>query len=211
MISTKIYAPVRRLTKFKFRKDAEFFEQRMVKHPDRSEFHSYPEYLYAALLESDSDVRAYVPQPTELPVGHRAYWPDFYVEHLEGRKLIELKPRGEFDEKRQKLIERAASLYGMGFEVVDNAWALERKTLAENWHVVVRLLARFEFLETPREEEIALAALSGGERSFGDLIDSGDRPRSFLLELATFRLLHSGKISADLQHQPLCLSTAFWS
>lgn len=192
--------PRQRLTRNNFKIACDFRQQRMLKHPFVSEFHSRAEYLFAGLNEGNPSVVSHVPQPFLLRVRGKTYTPDFFV-LSEGsrRRVIELKPRGEMtDEKRIPLINYFAQ-HQIDFVVISNESVFEREIEAMNWLEIVRYIYRASSLNTSDAELIILDRLSNLECcAFGDLVDKGDRGATYKLEIALFRLLHRGILHADL-------------
>lgn len=182
--------------------------QWMVKHPHLTEFHSRAEWLYAGLLEGNAKVISYVPQPFTLQVGKRRYTPDCYV--LEGaeRRVVELKPRGEFDEVLRGPLEAFFAIQGMTFDVVSNESVYERAIEAETWLDIVRVLHLNREMNTVVAEYDVLNLITPGQaRRFDDLVDPGDRPSSRLREVATLRLLQRGLLKGDFTTKPLNYDT----
>jgi hypothetical protein len=195
-----------------FKTACDFRQQVMRKHPYLSDFHSYAEYLHAGLLEGDPAITRYVPQPFRLRVRGKRYTPDCYVEgDGQPRRVVELKPRGEMpDDQRIPLLQYFAH-HGLRFEVLSNEAVIERQTEAENWLEIVRILHLARDLTTSDAEQAVLEQLyRHGPCSLGDLIDPGDRERTYPQEIALFRLLHRGVVQGELTEQPLDYDTRLW-
>lgn len=207
-VRTQSLTPIQHTTSRSFRIAADVRLQWMVKHPHLSEFHSLAEHLYAGLLEGTPTVSAYVPQPFQLRVGKRAYKPDFYVVEGHQRRVVELKPRGEFDEALREPLEAFFELQGMRFEVVANERTYERSLEAQNWLSVARVLYQHRDLETyPLELQVLERVCAPEGLQLGELIDPGDRHETLTAEVATFRLLHRGVLKANLAEAPLDFDT----
>jgi hypothetical protein len=202
-------APVQHRADRNFRIATNVRIQRMLKHPHISEFHSLAEYFYAGLLEGTPAVSVYVPQPFSLRVGKRRYKPDFYVLERDRRRVVELKPRGEFSEALWQPLDAFFAAHGMHFEVISNEEVFSRKIEAQNWLEVVRALNLCRDLDTQVAESSVLDQCQGaGTLTLGDLIDPGDRDRTLETEIALFRLLHRGHLSANLSNRPLDYATS---
>jgi len=188
---------------------ADFYQQHMLKHPYRSDFHAEAERLHAGLLEGDPAVSSYVPQPFRLRVGRRRYIPDCYVLR-DGQRLVrELKPEGRLDAALRDPLTAFFSQQGMCFEVLANEALFERRTEAENWLDIVQTLYVGRDFDTAAAETDVLDTLAGGAAALGDLLDPGDRERTYLTELALFRLLHRGRVGAALADATLDYDTVF--
>lgn len=195
-----------------FKTACDFRQQCMIKHPFLSDFHSRAEHLYAGLRESEVPVSCYVPQPFRVRIRRRLYTPDCYVvSDSQPRLVVELKPRGEMPEDLQIPLTHYFAQYGMRFEVISNESVYEREIEAENWLEIVRILHMSRDLGTTDAEQVILEMLyqKNGGCSLGDVIDHGDRDRTYLQEIALFRLLHRGHIVAELTGHPLNFDTAF--
>jgi hypothetical protein len=195
-------------TSVAFLRSADIYEQHFLKFPAVAICHSYPELLHLALLEGEVIVTSYVPQPFSLRVSGRRYVPDCYVVRDGQRYVLELKPRAEFDEALRRPLEAFFALHGMRFEVVANEAMLARETEALNWLWIVRtLVAAAAFDTASRERAVWERVWAEPEICIGDLVDAGDRIASFTEEIAIFRLLHRGQLTADLTTRPLDYET----
>ena len=193
--------PHQQPTEKKFKTSTDFYQQYMIKHPFLSEFHSYFELLHAGLLEGDPTIISYVPQPYMLRVYKRRYKPDCYVlSDGEQRRVVELRPEGKKKAENEQLALVAFfAQYRMVFEIISNESIFERETEALNWLEIVRILHQARtFITTDAEHRVVEKLRVNGPCTLGDLIDAGDRERTYLLEIALFRLLHRGLIQADL-------------
>lgn len=191
-----------------FKKHTDFYQQVCIKHPYLSDFHSYPEYLYAGLLEGDPSVRYFVPQPFILLLKGKRYIPDVYVERTDRIEVVELKPRGEFEENKRAALTRYFGLKQMTFCVVANETILSRAQEARNWLSIVSCLYRARQLATDTlEDQLYSSLLLRRQGVLSDWVDKGDRAHSALQEIALFRLAHRGLIVLDLAHAPLDYTT----
>jgi len=196
--------PVQHRARRHFRIAANVRIQRMLKHAHVSEFHSLAEYLYVGLLEGTPSVTGYVPQPFALRVGKRRYTPDFYVVDGDKRRVLELKPRGEFNPALWGPLDAFFSAQGMRFEVIPNEAVFAQTIEAQNWLEIVRALNLCRDLDTLAAEEALLdQCQAAGSLTVGDVVDPGDRDSTLDREIALFRLLHRGRLTANLGDQPL--------
>lgn len=195
--------PVQHRASRAFRIAADVRVQRMLKHPYLSEFHSIAEHLYAGLLEGTPSVTCYVPQPFRLRIGKRRYTPDCYVVDGDQRRVLELKPRGEFDEALHVPLVRFFAVHGMTFEVVSNESVFARVVEAQNWLELVRALHLNRDLNTEVAEDRILDRMRDATPvSVGDFVDPGNRADTLYQEIALFRLMHRGVVRADLHVGP---------
>jgi len=186
--------PYQHLTGPRFKIAYDFRQQVMRKHPHLCEFHSRAEHLHAGLLEGDPHVTSYIPQLFQLRIGKRVYTPDCYVASDNApHRVLELKPRAEMDEALQIPLTAFFAQHGMRFEVISNESVFEREIEAQNWLEIVRILYLAREFEDPQAESDVLAILhEKGPCTLGDIIDPGDRERTFFQEMALYRLLHRG-------------------
>lgn len=188
---------------------ADFRLQWMQKHPHLSEFHSRAEHLHAGLLEGEPAVHAYVPQPFRLRLRGKPYTPDCYVAATDGpRRVIELKPEAAMPADQQAPLTHFFAQYGMLFEVIANEAVFAREIEADNWLVIVRVLHQArDFTATEAEYEVLEHLYATGPATVGDLLDPGDRERTYPREIALLRLLHRGQLTAELTERPLDYDT----
>lgn len=203
--------PSQRSTSVGFRRQTDCYERYMVKFAGQiAIFHSLAELFHAALLEADPRVTHYIPQPYSLRVGGKPYCPDCFVLRDGQRYIIELKPRGEFDEQQRRSLEAFFERQGMIFQVLANEPFLEQAVLAQNWLMILGQLHTCRDVLTDAQEISLLDELSlYDSRRLGDLIDPGDRWGSLERETALFRLLHRGLVQADLSNAALDYPTEF--
>lgn len=201
--------PRQQATARSFKIATDFRQQVMIKHPFLSDFHSRAEHLHAGLLEGDPAVTSYVPQPFRLQIRGRWYTPDCYVVSTgQPRRVVELRPHGEMPEEQQIPLTHFFAQYGMQFEVKSNESVFDREIEAENWLEIVRILHQARDYSTTEAEQVVLETLyQRGPCMLGDLIDPGDRERTYLQEIALFRLLHQGHVVGELATQPLDFNT----
>ncbi len=202
------FSPQQHHANFKFKRNCNYYEQRMLKHPFRSGFHCYAELLHAALLESDPSVTTYVPQPFEWRYAKKRYTPDMYCIRDGRPTIIELKPRAEFSEDKLKAMTAFCHLNGLTFKVIANEAVLAQEQLAENWLSIVQVLVQWQEVNTDKQEYELLEQLYLKQSlSLGDVVDIGNRDRWILNEIALFRLAHKGRAHMCLSNTPLSLET----
>lgn len=211
-LANKVHAslliPQQQITSIGFQRKCDFYQQCLIKHHGRSDFHSRAEYLHAGLLEGNPNVLCFVPQPFKLTINGCRYTPDCYVVEGSIRKVLELKSKGIFDDAKRKPLEQFFSLKRMQFEVISNESIYEREIEAENWLEIVKTLYRARDWDTQQAEIFVLDFCNQyTECALGDIIDSGDRETSFSKELALLRLMHRGLLHADLSFVPMDYDT----
>ncbi|WP_152206586.1 TnsA endonuclease N-terminal domain-containing protein [Marinobacter changyiensis] len=199
-VSTASLTPCQHKTKLNLRVATDFRVAQMLKHPHPCEFHSIAEYYHAALLEGDPAVTQYVPQPFMLKIGkRRRYVPDCYVVRDGQVDVVELKPRAEFDEDRRQALEAFFRIHRMRFVVIPNEAILTRRTEACNWLMILQMLVCHQDLDTTQwEQELLETVIRYGGIRFGDRVSRSDRDSSRPQEIALLRLLHQGKLTANL-------------
>ena len=201
--------PHQQKTRPDFKTACDFRHQVMLKHPFLSDFHSRAEHLYAGLLEGNSSIISYIPQPFRLRVRGRFYTPDCYVlSNSSPRRVIELKPGGKMREDLQIPVKQYLAQFGMCFEVISNESVYERMIEAENWLEIVRILHQArDLFTTDAEQDVFEIFHQRGPCTLEDFIDSGDRDRTYSHEIALFRLMHQGHVVGELTDQPLDYNT----
>ena len=204
--------PRQRRATMRFKRSCDFYEYHTLKHPYLSEFHSKAEYYNSGLLEGKPSVTCYVPQPFQMKLRGKWYLPDVYFVDAGRRFVQELKPKGEFPDDKRIPLEQFFALHNMEFQVVNNDDILARAMEAENWIEIVHILYASRSFDTQHIEPkvVAMVAESGEQGCIlGEIVDPGDRERTFDQELALLRLLHRGLLKADLASAPLDYSTEF--
>jgi len=209
LVKTDSLVPCQQATQRNFKTACQFSQQIMLKHPYTSDFHSLAEHLHAGLLEGDCNVISYVPQPYQLRLRGQRYKPDCYVAMQNGpRRVLELKPRGEFIDDKRIPLEHFFAEHGMTFEVVSNESVFDREIEARNWLEILKILHIATTYDTQAAEEMLLELFyQQNEHTVGDIVDSGDRERTYLSEIALFRLLHRGHLKAALSEKWLNYDT----
>ncbi len=187
---------------------ANSFFQKFIKFPYIAIFHSYAELLHAALLESDSRVSSFVPQPLRLLIQNRRYIPDCFYVHKSKRYVVEIKPVGKFEEKFEIPLKAFMSSHGMKFKVVTNESIMEQERLALNWLHIIRTLINAELIQTDEEEMLLVERLSiEGVLEIGDVISIGNRLMDCKNEISLFRLAHMGKVKLHFDDKNIQFST----
>ncbi|MCK2147553.1 hypothetical protein MYE70_00585 [Marinobacter alexandrii] len=197
--------PCQQPTERNFRVATDFRVAQMLKHPTPCEFHSIAEYFHALLLEGDPQVSRYVPQPFFLRIGkrQRRYKPDCYVVRNGFVDVVELRPRAEFDEHRRQTLAAFFQTHRMRFVVLANETVLARRCEALNWQKIVQTLVLHRDLATESiERELLDDVIRRDTVQLGHYVWRGDRASSRPREIALLRLLHRGKLSADLDQEP---------
>jgi hypothetical protein len=188
-----------------------FTQQIMLKHPHMSYFHSKAEHLHAALLEADPEVVSYTPRPFKLTVRAKPYVPHCYVFRSDGNhQVITLKPRAEMALADREPLEAFFAGKGLCFHLISSESIFEQELKAQNWVDIVRTLYLARALDTNGAELLVLNRFyQSGRIRLGDLVDSNDRERTYLVEIAVLRLLHQGVLSAPLSNTWLEFETEF--
>ncbi|MFA0812777.1 Tn7 transposase TnsA N-terminal domain-containing protein [Microbulbifer epialgicus] len=194
--------PRQRHTPVKLQRAFDFRMFWALKHPAaKSEFHSFAEYLHAGLLEGDPKVTSFVPQPYRLRVHGRYYTPDCYVLTNGHRQVLEIKPKGIFDDSLRVPLEHYFLLHNIEFKVISNESILARQREAENWIEIVHTLFAARDINT-HANELGLLRLLQDHREDGlevrEIVDPGDRERTYSDEIALLRLMHRGLVCTDL-------------
>lgn len=198
--------PVQQPTSLELTKSTDYYEQRCVKYPDRACFHCYAEFIHALLLEADPTVSIFVPQPYQMVVNRKRYTPDVYLVRNGRIEVLELKPRGEFEPKKEVPLRSFFSQYDMHFAVLANETVLEQERLALNWLPIVQVLAQahYQGLDTAAQEQRLFdAARAETTVTVGELLGEGPRSERYWTELALYRLLHRHDLQTDLSKAPL--------
>lgn len=196
-------------TKRDFRVATDFRVAQLLKHQPPSQFHSLAEYYHAALLEGDPTVSRYVPQPFMLTIGkRRRYVPDCYVVRDGQVEVVELKPRGKFDEHRCEALEAYFRNQRIRFLAIPNEAVFSRVIEARNWLLIVQMLVIHCELDTAKwEMNLFDRVRQQGSTRLADWVLRQDRSSSRVQEIALLRLLHQGKLRADLTRERFSYAT----
>ena len=210
-VSAQTLTPQQRPTSKELETAVDFRQQRMLKHPFLSDFHSLAEYLHAGLLEGDPTVTSFVPQPFLLRINGKYYTPDCYFIRKGKQFVVELKPDGKFPDAKKIPLEQFLPQHGMTFLVVSNESILKQQLRATNWLEIVRILYSARMLDTESAEREVLQKINNNSScQLDSIVDPGDRERTYTHEIALLRLLHRGLIRADLDTQTLDYLTEFY-
>tara|TARA_R110001583_G_scaffold195159_1_gene369745 strand:+ start:1079 stop:2056 length:978 start_codon:yes stop_codon:yes gene_type:complete len=210
-VSTNSLTPCQSKTNRNFRTATDFRVVQLLKHAEPSEFHSVSEYYHALLLEADPSVTRYVPQPYRLMIGKRRYTPDCYLVRDGQVDIVELRPNAKFDESRGQALKAFFRLHDMRFLVIPNEEVMNRRTEALNWQMIIQMLVCHHDLDTTSWElELLEAAFRRGIFQFGDHVLRQDRSSCRPKEIALLRLLHKGKLAANLTKHRFSFSTELW-
>ncbi len=208
LVKTESFIPHQQESAKKLLRSADCYQQKFIKFPHIGIFHSYAEFIHAALLESDPEVSMFVPQPFLLHIGNRRYIPDCYFVKSGQRIVLELKPRGDFKDELRIPLQAFFEQEQMIFGVVSNENVLEQEILALNWLKIIRVLISAKKEDTSHEEFNLLNRLFEiQELELGDIVFVGDRIGQRKTEIALFRLAHKGKIKLDITDSQLGYST----
>ncbi|MFT7651216.1 MAG: hypothetical protein ACI9UU_000318 [Candidatus Azotimanducaceae bacterium] len=199
--------PTQVKTDLQFLKATNGYVRKFIKHPKLSYFHSYPEFLHAALLEADATVTSFVPQPFRLRVNSKRYVPDCFVVRGSQRLVVELKKDGEMDSSKVLSLENFFATRNMIFQVIGNDEILMQETTALSWLKIVQSMVIHADIDTSRTEEDVLQLIGiRSEVVLSELLESTRPPFSARL-LSVQRLLHRGVLSADLSEHSLYAGT----
>lgn len=187
-------------------RSVDYYEQRCVKYPDRAAFHSYAEFIHALLLEADETVTSFVPQPYVIELGRGLYTPDVFVARQSLREVLELKPRAEFEAKKEISLRALFEQHDMTFRVVANEEVLKQESLALNWLPLIQVLAQADDqgIETDQwEQKLLMEARLHNSLRVESLLPRASRQEAYLAEVALMRLLHRHQLHCDLSKAPL--------
>lgn len=193
-------------TPLKLLKACDCYEFHCLKYPGVATFHSFAEFIHALLLEANSSVVSFVPQPFKLRLAGRIYIPDVFVFSQDGVQIHELTPRGEFDSTLTDALSQFFLQHNMEFKVISNESALDRESSALNWLPIVQVLvqAKRMGLETQKQEQQLIEyCFENDPVCVGDLLDPGQRESQWHIEVALYRLLHQHRLEAHLESKPI--------
>jgi hypothetical protein len=207
----KVLVPAQLPTPRSIKMSNNFFAMQTMKHCEAvSEFHSRSELYFGALLESDVAVQCYVPQPFRitLPSG-RKYQPDFWVKRITGQEIVyEVTTPARRPGRPVKAATRYLESYGMMYRLVETPAIFQRELEAENWLAIIRRLTGFRELELAELMRRILTLVQHlGATPLGYLVEHFEQQRSDEVLVAAYRLLHEGRLGADLETQPISLQT----
>jgi hypothetical protein len=161
------------------------------------------DFLY--LLEFDPDVLLFHEQPVEILYAYKRktgkYYPDFYVERLFCKELVEVKPSSKLRDPENKIKFLAGEEYCRGrgwiFKVVTDE-QIREESLLEN----IKLLNRYATVDVPaefRHYTMALVETNGGEMCLAELI-AGSKDKFGRAAINNiYSLLYHQSLNADLK------------
>jgi len=191
-------------TSRRFKIATDLYLQRFIKYPKIAECHCYVELLYLALLEFNPTVSSFTPQPKKLKINGRRYVPDCFFLRDGEKTYVELKPRGEFGDALRLPLEQYARRKNCKFEVVANEAVLERRVRAENALQMLRVLLSASDEDTSKaEEDIFDQLFTNRSMDISDVVDRDNRIGERHMEIALYKLAHSGAISIDIDKEPI--------
>lgn len=207
-IKVKSLRPEQHASSLKIRRSSDFRSQQMLKFPGTAYFHSLPEFYFACLLEGDSGVIRYVPQPFKTYFKGETYIPDIYWETSDEKYVGELKGNQGLDQQLHTACETFFERAGFVFRIIANEDVLQQGIASQNWGSIVRWLITYKDVDTQLEEDTVLVRLANeGPLRYGDFIDLGDKAYSIPFGTAVQRLLYSGSIIADIDTNFFGVST----
>lgn len=208
-VSASSLLPEEQPTPLKQLKALDTYQQYFVKYPKRGTFHSYPELLHGALLESEPAVESFVPHPFRLRIGSQTYIPDCYLVRS-GVRIVRECNEADLPDKISAPVRQFLAQNDIQWEVLPNSVILEKETLALNWLQIVQTLVSAKGHQTMHAEgEIHLRLAEEGSLSLMMLLDGSDDFEQFDKQVAVFRMLHKGLITAELNKEDLNYHTEF--
>lgn len=192
----------------KDRQKADYFEQKMLKHPMATYFLSRLALLYAGLLEGEPEVISYVPYPFRIRFGKLLFKPDFYVSRRVNDEVVFFHSLGKtipfwFDELSKYLNQN-----NIGLAMIDPPDVFSKEIEAENWLEVVRRLSNDDNnLSLELSNHLMTKAMQCEFFTIGEVIDRSDRNSSLEIEITLLILIIRGKLNATIQHAPLSYDT----
>lgn len=209
-IKAKTLIPVEHATSLKLLKAADTYQQIFIKYPKCGIFHSYAELLHAALLESDPNVETFIPQPFRFRVGSAPYIPDCFLVKNGQRIVRELRSNGTFPDNWKEALHEFLSQYEMSFEIINNDEIYSREVEALNWLQIIQTIASGRSQDTSTlEKDVCFEIARAGSLALIEIISETDDFMQFSKLLSLYRLLHKGKITANLSVDPIHYNTEF--
>jgi hypothetical protein len=211
-VRAKTLSPYQHRAKRSFRIATSYRLAPLLKLPGETigEFHSYAEYVNAGKVEGNPRISTLIPQPLVLTYQNKLYTPDAYEIEQGRRRVVELKPRGEFDASKQAAVEAYLEAHDIAFEVRANESLYENIWDAINWHAIVQQLVLYRDLDTDVAEQTIMRQWpETGVCRLDDWVDRNNREGTMYEEAALFRLAHRGWCQPDFHNQALGDSTEF--
>lgn len=209
-IKAKTLIPFEHATSLKLLKAADTYQQIFIKYPKCGIFHSYAELLHAAILESDPNVEAFIPQPFHFRVGSTPYIPDCYLVKNGHRIVRELRSNGTFPDDWKEALQEFLNQHKINFEVINNDEIYAKEIEALNWLQITQTLVSARGQDTSKlENDVRSEIASAGSLTLIEIISETDDFLQFSKLLTLYRLLHKGQVTANLSVDPLHYSTEF--
>ena len=209
-VQVESWSPQQIPSSLKLLKSTNFYEQKFLKFPSIGQFHSLAELYFAALLESKRDVTTFVPQPFRFRIGSRFFIPDFFYVENGQKTIVELKAPSGLEDNRWAMLKDECASNGYEFKLVPNEQIYHQEIMAENWLTIVRVLISHSEIDTKSEQREIFDNFGIDQTfAFSKIVDSGDRLNTLNREVALFRLLHLGRVSAELSTDTLNYDTQF--
>jgi hypothetical protein len=200
--------PRQQATSIKTLRSADCYLQFFLKFAQLATFHSFAEYLFSAILESDPRVHSFVPQPYLLQVGRRRYTPDIFYIKSGVKYVAELKPRGEFSDSLKRPLTEFFKFHGIEFQVISSESVLQRDLFAQSWIQIIQTLVSAKYEDSRNTElDIYDSLIRKGSMAIGSIVDTGDRIQNRLQEIGLYRLAHSGKVDIKIEDSLIDMDT----
>lgn len=210
VIKTPALQPMEQATPLKLLRSADVYQQIFVKYSQCGTFHSYAELLHAALLEADATVEMFVPQPFRVSIGSSNYIPDCYFVKNGVRVIREIRSKALFPEEWRAPLTEFWKERGMTFEIISNAEIYARETEALNWLQIVQTLVSATTQDTELiEDDVSFQIARAGTLTLDEILSDGDDFTCFGKLLAVYRLLHRGRLTANLDNEAINYNTEF--
>lgn len=192
----------------KIERSCNCFYQKFIKFPEVGIFHSYEEFLHAALLESDSTVSSFVPQPLKFWIGNKPYIPDCYYVKKGKYYVVELKPGGKFSKEKEIPLTKYLERENIEFKVISNEDVRAKEQLALNWLEMIRAIVCNDHIDTQNHEYKLIDRFHElPNQRFGEVISKNNRFGDQAYEIALYKLCHKGTLIPDLDDKPISYDT----
>lgn len=171
--------------------------QRFIKYPKIGYFFNKATFYHAALLEADTNVISFVPQPYELSLNGHPFIPDCYVAYKNKRTVFKLSSQGGIDQDIQiPVTEYLKEKDGAEFVVLSYDSVFEQEVKAQNWLFIIRTLCNVSDISTRNQEKDLLEKFfNKPKQQIGDIVQIDNRLNANLDEIALYRLIHQGKLT----------------
>lgn len=208
-ISTESWIPEQHIPSLELRKRDDFHCRLCLKYSGEGYFLSKAQSWHAALLESDINISSYVPHPIKFRVGSRYFTPYNYVIKNYKKILIDFISIKDLHSAWIEDLSAVINSKGIVFEFISKESVYERQQLAENWITITNYISMNRHRNTDELEFSILHYQLMQPLSFGDLLSDIEPYQRNDYELAIFRLLHRGQITANLNFKVLDYDTEF--